>query len=346
MQRQGVSSQRGEIEYRRAMVRHEVVPPRTSTDESLPDETARLLEQRMVTTAARIRQVASEGTVLAPYLEIGAERGQRALVLENDFGAHGAAADISLDMLKSSAHWARRLARPKLPLRVCCDAHTLPFRSGTLPLVFCYQTLHHFPDPEPILNQISRVLAPGGTFVFDEEPFRRALRQHFFHPNDPGPSAGRARRALHSVLQFFSDPGQDEVRYGIVENHSISTTRWRSLLERFSERDVTLSSVRGLVRSPLDSQWNPLARAVHHLFGGSIGGQCRKSGGPASAPVRIEDVLACPTCVEAGADRPIQQSGDAWVCVGCGARYPVVDGVLLLLVPEKRVALYPEQGAR
>jgi SAM-dependent methyltransferase/uncharacterized protein YbaR (Trm112 family) len=347
MKQQGLGSQRGEIEYRRAMVRHEVGGQRAPDEESPADEVTRLIDERMKTTAARMRQVASAGAVLAPYLEIGAERGQRALVLENDFAVHGAAADISLDMLKSTAHWAHRLALPNLPLRVCCDAHTLPFRSGSLPFVFCYQTLHHFPDPAPILSQIWRVLAADGLFFFDEEPFRRVLRQHHFHPADPGPGAGRARRAAFRVLQFFSDPGQDEAVHGIVENHSIPPAQWRSLLERFSERDVTLSSVRGRVRSSLDAPApGPLTRAIHHLFGGSIGGHCRKTGGPAIGAARIEDALACPICLESDTECSLEDGGDAWVCAGCGTNYPVIDGVLLLLVPEKRATLYPEFAAR
>ena len=43
-------------------------------------------------------------------------------VMENDLGAAGAAVDISFDMLRSGAHYAKVFKRPNVPLRVCCDA--------------------------------------------------------------------------------------------------------------------------------------------------------------------------------------------------------------------------------
>ena len=43
---------------------------------------------------------------LSPYIEIGAERCQRSLVMENDLGLSGGAAiDISFDMLRSCNHY-------------------------------------------------------------------------------------------------------------------------------------------------------------------------------------------------------------------------------------------------
>jgi ubiquinone/menaquinone biosynthesis C-methylase UbiE len=38
----------------------------------------------------------------------------------------------------------------------------LPFDDGTFDVVACQHALHRFPDPEPILEEMRRVLAPGG----------------------------------------------------------------------------------------------------------------------------------------------------------------------------------------
>jgi SAM-dependent methyltransferase len=121
----------------------------------------------MADTAQAMERLRKRGVALSPYLELGAERGQRALVLENDFGARGAAVDLSLDMLRSTAHYGEVFHKPRMPERICCDAHTLPFRTGSLPFVFCYEFLHHFPTPAPVVKEIHRVLAPGGWFFFD-----------------------------------------------------------------------------------------------------------------------------------------------------------------------------------
>src|SRR5437870_4858058 len=281
MEQQDLRNQKGEIEFRRLLVRQQVEGAQIFSDELDAREMMRVLGKRMEDTAAHIRAVANQGVTLAPYLEIGAERGQRSLVMENDLGAHGAAADISFDMLSSAAHWARAFARPQLPLRVCCDIYNLPFRSDSLPFVFCYETLHHFPDPAPVLAEVRRVLAPAGTFFFEEEPFRRALRQKLFRtPKSVPAGAGALTRLLHTLVRFFSEPAYNEVSYGIIENHSISIGAWRAALGVFDERDATLSSLKGRFRSRLYGFANPFTVTINFLVGGSVGGQCRKRGAP------------------------------------------------------------------
>src|SRR5690349_17063800 len=88
MEHQDLKSQKGEIEFRRLLVRQQVAGDKIFQDELDAGEMTRLLEARMQDTATRIREIGRSGVTLAPYLEIGAERGQRALVLENDVGIH------------------------------------------------------------------------------------------------------------------------------------------------------------------------------------------------------------------------------------------------------------------
>ncbi|MBX5493103.1 MAG: Trm112 family protein [Chloroflexi bacterium] len=40
-------------------------------------------------------------------------------------------------------------------------------------------------------------------------------------------------------------------------------------------------------------------------------------------------ILACPACVA-----PLEQRGDRLCCLGCGRRYPIRDGIPVLLVEE------------
>ena len=343
MEQQDLRSQKGEIEFRRLLVRQQVEGAAIFEDELDASQMSHLLEARMHDTARRIREIGRSGVPLAPYLEIGAERGQRSLVLENDLGLHGAAADISFDMLESCAHWGRVFQRPKMPLRLCCDIYNLPFRADSLPFVFCYETLHHFPDPGPILLEVRRVLAPGGTFFFEEEPFRRVLRQKFFRaPKTPDPGAGPIARGLHRIVRFFSEPTYNEVSYGIIENHSISLAEWRERLAAFEDRDVTLSSLGNRFRSRLYGFSNPITYTVNYLVGGSVGGVCRKRGSLTHPARTIEEAVACPHCLRQGAERDLSPGGDALICHGCGTRYPVRDGVAFLLAPAKLAELYPE----
>ena len=48
-------------------------------------------------------------------------------------------------------------------------------------------------------------------------------------------------------------------------------------------------------------------------------------------------ILACPVCIE-----PLAQAADRLVCAACGRRYPIREGIPILLVEEAE--LPPAQG--
>jgi len=50
------------------------------------------------------------------------------------------------------------------PRRVACDATHLPFLSGSLNGVICSEVLEHIENDELVLEEIHRVLKPGGAF--------------------------------------------------------------------------------------------------------------------------------------------------------------------------------------
>lgn len=45
------------------------------------------------------------------------------------------------------------------------DAKLLPFNDSEFDVVYSYGVIHHIPDVEKVLGEISRVLCPGGTFM-------------------------------------------------------------------------------------------------------------------------------------------------------------------------------------
>ncbi len=340
-ERQSEQAQRGEIEFRRRLVRQQVSGESLFVDEFDAAGIEEVLRGRMARTLADITPLRDASIARAPWLEIGSERGQRALVMENDLGMPGVAADLSFDMQQSCAHYARTFVRPRLPLRVVCDANDLPFRSDSLPFVFCYETLHHFPDPAPVVREAWRVLAPGGTFLFDEEPFRKVLRfklargRKLYSQESRG--AGLARRLLD---RFFTEPACNEVEYGIVENHDLPLSTWRRTLAAFADKDVELRSLR-VVRSRLYGWREPLTFALAWLLGGAIRGRCRKAGTLPDAFVDREAALACPRCVRVVREPVLERIDSGFRCASCECAYPVVDGVAFLLSPGKRATLYP-----
>ena len=341
MERQGLEARQGEIRFRRILSEQQVEGKPGIPDEYDGAGIRAVLADRMAHTRSVMESLRARGVPLSPYLEIGAERGQRALVLENDFDSRGAAADLSFDMLASTAHYAREFGCARLPLRIVCDVYALPFLSGTLPFVFCFETLHHFPEPGPVVRELHRVLAPGGTFYFDEEPFNQALRLPLFKGSKAYSHGHRNASLLRRVVErFFAEPSCNETEFGILENHSIPLSTWRKAFEPFAEADVIVQSSRGL-RHPLFGARDPLATSLSFLLGGSVYGVCRKAGSGPSVQ-RIEDALACPGCRVRGTEAALTWDGTAAGCAACGVRYRSKDGVLFLLDDKSLRELYPE----
>lgn len=51
---------------------------------------------------------------------------------------------------------------------VVADAERLPFADRTFDAVTCRIAAHHFPAPSAFVREVERVLAPGGTFAFED----------------------------------------------------------------------------------------------------------------------------------------------------------------------------------
>lgn len=68
---------------------------------------------------------------------------------------------------------------------VVCDGQKLPFADGTVAAVIFNESLHHMPDASRSLEEVSRILMPGGTVCMLEpcahDPWRRIseLRDYF-----------------------------------------------------------------------------------------------------------------------------------------------------------------------
>jgi SAM-dependent methyltransferase/uncharacterized protein YbaR (Trm112 family) len=347
VRKQSDAAQKGEVEFRKKVIEQEVGGGASYMDGTFTaEETESYLLRLIEETVEDIGVLASKGIPLSPYLEIGADRGHRSLVMENDFQATGIATDLSYHYLSNAGHYAKLLNKSKLPMRVCGDAYHLPFLSNSLAFVFTYATLHHFPDPSPIVAEIHRVLAPGGCFFVDDEPSKVALHVNLFsvrktHHDQTRP-VGRLERVLH---RHFARRVAIEEDYSIIENDRIPLSVWSSAMKVFSRREAMAITLRGK-QVPLDWRANPLGYLTAHLCGANISGCCWKAGELPNSFAPINEILACPTCLEAGTESRLEVRESTSTCAKCGRHYPVVDGVVVALPGGMMESLYPDLVAQ
>jgi len=340
---QPVKSQKGEIEFRKKLCQQQVYGEKIFNDEFNAKQMKKLLQERMKKTFHQMMLLKKKGIILSPYLEIGAERCQRSLVMENDIGAKGVAADISYDMLKSGDYYMKIFNKNKIPLRICCDANNLPFMSNSIPFVFCYETLHHFPSPTPIMKEIHRVISPGGYFFLDEEPCKQILRVKLYKGKKVySKESLNASKIKFYFDRFFVEEGSNEVEHGIIENDQITLNSWKQAFSFFKEKNIRLSK-RG-IGSGLFNPKNYIRFLFAYLFGGTVSGTCRKSGIniEKDEEISIYDVLICPSCFEGGRESKLSQKNNSFSCKACHTNFPIVDGIIFLFPYKKFKELYPE----
>ena len=342
MKKQLVTNQKGEIEFRQKLYEQQVEGKTVFADEFDGAAMEKILEERMDQTVHDMNQLQQKGVPLSPYIEVGAERGQRSLVMENDLGACGAAVDICYPLLKSAGHYQKVFKRAKSPLKICCDANNLPFMADSIPFVFCYETLHHFPEPAPITNEIYRVLQPGGYFFFDEEPFKQVLHLDLYKAKQSYSREYASRSVVRKVVdRLFMAKTCNETDHGILENDRITLEEWTKALSAFDASDIRLEY--GPVRSQLVNPSSRLKHFVLYLLGGVISGICQKPGRPKNiSSGSIQDSVICPSCRQNQANIPLRRDDRGFSCPECSKTYPVVDDVLFLFAYDKFAELYPE----
>lgn len=106
----------------------------------------RLLETAQITSSSHVLDIGSgPGLVAEAFAETG---------------ANVAGIDFSPQMVAVAQKRYPHIAFKK------ANAEQLPFESGVFDVVVSNYTVHHFARPEVVFREVSRVLKPGGGFVF------------------------------------------------------------------------------------------------------------------------------------------------------------------------------------
>jgi SAM-dependent methyltransferase len=290
----------------------------------------------------------------SPFLEIGANAGHTSYLLANEFSADGFALDISSDALRHGIALMDRWGLSRAPVRVAGDALRLPFRDGSLRFVMAFQLLSQFLDVESVLVEVKRVLAPGGVFLFGEEPLKRLLSLRLYRC--PYYNLMRPwERKLHQwgLLGYLVRDvvgAQQEESFGIRQNHSMYLADWTRLVRKhfaearyepfvaqrgWGERAVKALAIR---LDPHRSPWH-----AARWLGGTLVGLCKKAGeaGPGPGIERFEELLQCPDCAGAVS----RDASDLMRCMSCGYQAANEGGVYNLLRSTDRAELYPGERA-
>ena len=287
---------------------------------------------------------------MTPFLEIGSNVGHTSYMLANEFGANGFALDISADSLRYGAALKDRWQLSRSPIRVAGDAVNLPFADGSLRLVMAFQMLSQFMNIESVFLEVKRVLAPGGTFLFAEEPLKRLLslrlyRCPYYNTMKPWERKLYDWGLLGYLVRDVIGAHQEE-SFGIRQNHTMGLSDWRRLIQKhfvdaeyevfvpergWGERVVKRAATR---LDPYGSEW----RAAR-LLGGTLAAVCRKGGEarPAFDESQFQAQLRCPDCHQSLA----RDDRDVLHCNRCGYQAANEGGVYNLLPSGDRAELYP-----
>lgn len=99
-------------------------------------------------------------------LDVATGTGHTALALAPHVGSV-VGIDLTPEMLSEAERLRANRAAGNVVFRQC-DVHRLPFDDGSFDLVTCRRAAHHFSDIALALQEIRRVLRPGGRLVIDD----------------------------------------------------------------------------------------------------------------------------------------------------------------------------------
>lgn len=288
---------------------------------------------------------------MTPFLEIGANAGHSSYMLANEFGASGFALDLSADSLRHGRALMDAWGLDRAPVRIAGDALHLPFADESLRMVCTFQTLSQFMNIGSVLEEVMRVLEPGGVFFFAEEPLLRKLSLRLYRcPYFNSMKRWERRLYKWGLLGYLVRDviGADqEESFGIRQNHTLDLPQWSALVDKYfaahqfnvfvpergwGERWVKRAAI---LLDPHRSEW----RAAR-LLGGTLAGVCRKAGdapGREFAMEHFEDLLRCPDC----RSPMVRDQHGTLACVRCPYRAPCEDEVYNLLPSAARRELYP-----
>ncbi len=140
-------------------------------------------------------------------LDVGAGTGRLALLLAEEGASEVVGVDISPAMLEMAEYF--RLSNPlptahRVSFRLA-SAQRMPFRNESFDAIVCRLILHHSHKPERILQELLRLLKPGGHFIFadllgPDDPVKRATQNTIEARRNPSHVAAQSVEQYRKLL--------------------------------------------------------------------------------------------------------------------------------------------------
>ncbi len=261
------------------------------------------------------RLLPSSGELL---LEIGAGAGR------NTPRYQGFRRIVLLDYSRTQLRQAQeRLGRGQGYVYVAADAYRLPFVPSLFDAATMIRTLHHMVAPEAVLQQVHRVLRPGGIFILEfankqnlKAILRYALRRQAWNPFSLQP-------VEFAPLNF--------------DFHPKAVRAWLRNSGFAIERQLTVSHFRvGVLKRWLPLRLLVALEAFAQLSGDwwqlspSVFVRARAIGTePPPSPEAMGAFFRCPQCGHS----PLNEAVEAMICPACGCRWAKEEGMFDFRAP-------------
>ena len=343
---QTLQNKKGEVEFRKKLAKQFEGEACSYPGEPTETEYKSIIINRIKDYTGYFEYLKKQNIPVGPYLELGGGVGQGAMLLENKFEVSGFTCDISYETLRLGDKYIKYLDYKKMPIRICTDIYNLPFKSGSIPFIFTFQTLHHLPDPKPVLKEIKRVLAPGGYFYFNEEPIAQKFNLNLWRRDRHLRWFEKLLKAT-IVLHFISRIGKSETDNDILEE-TFSLSVWEKALNIFPKVNVVIkvfpfgptitlekTNKTGWIKP---AYWK---RFLLNALGGGIEAICQANNEKTNTKFNnIFDRLTCPNC----AHKPnlnFNQEKHAFFCPFCKSQFKRKNGIVVLIPKKQAKILYP-----
>lgn len=331
MQSQSQASKLGEIRYRLKISAQHTGKQIFFKNEPNQKEIKKILTERLKKYKKDFAILRRQKLLKSPFLEIGSEYAIASLLLKNHYSLDGFASDISFHSLTKTRHFAKIFKLNKVPNLLCADTENLPLKSNSIPFVFAYETLHHFPDLTLPLKEIYRVLSPSGIFFIGSDPIIQSFQIKLWRrPTKLRPWEKILKYLL--ILPFITHVGASETKFGIIEG-GFDLKTWLKSLSKFTrvEAKITLYPFGPSAILKKDSHgWqnlNLLLKLGLFLLGGDFQAICFKKGSSKNTSYKF----ICPNCQSKNSKEIILED---FYCSRCKNTYLVKNGVPILLTKQ------------